>query len=227
MTLELKEYISIGSMIVSVTALLMTLRNNNKNARTKKYELASAQHNKILSWFGETVEALISLRHKLEFGEEYKKSDLAHLSLLIEIGRYLFPNLKRKNDFAQNKPQIYKGKRKSILDILVFSYRILLRGENKKEDIEELVSMQKLFTSLMLEVLDPQRYVKELGEYTGMDLAINFTYEEFLDDNVQKNYKDSAIYKRVYMKYKDNEGVTTGETSSGNDTGVNKEGTEK
>ena len=198
-------YISICSLIVSVTAMVVTLWSNKKNAKTKKYELANSQHDKILAWFGETVETLILLRHKLQFGEEYKKSDLAHLSALIEQGRYLFPNLDRKNDKSQKKPQVYKGKRKSILDILVFSYRILLRGVNGKEDIEELESEQKLFTSLMLEVLDPERYVRELDEYTGTDLAINFTYEEFLDDAVQESYKDSAIYKRVYLKYKDNE----------------------
>jgi hypothetical protein len=204
----MSSYIAICSLVVSIVAILISFLNNKKTAKTKRHELASSGHEKILSWFNETIETLSLLRHKLESNEGYKKSDLSHLSALIERGRYFFPNIDKKDGNAQGKPPAFRGYRQAILDVLVFSYNILNnhleKGDGEKYT-KHLLILQKTFTSWVLEVLKPEDYGKTLEEQTGIKMATNLTFEDFLAIDIQKYYEEYADFKEIFLLHAESE----------------------
>lgn len=116
------DYISIGSLIASVSAVVYTYFSN-----TKKYELTSQYRNEVLCWFGDTIKILMDLKHHCQLrslNEDVRFNLLSALSSKIEVGRFYFPNIDKGDSFGVNKPFAYKGYRNLILDFLVFSYRL-------------------------------------------------------------------------------------------------------
>jgi len=204
-------FISICSLVVSLTAMLLTLFVNARNLKTKKHELSSSEKQRILSWYGETVESLILLRHKAEFGEEYKKSELAHLSALIEMGRYFFPNVDKLNEQSKSKPVAFQGYRQAILTVLILSYNILIKDDANKY-ISDLYKLQKVFTSGILEIVKPDVYAKSLEEQTGMRLDTDMTFVDFLNKYSEKHHQDYADFKRIFEQHKERDMAETLET---------------
>ena len=190
--------LSLGS---SAIALMVSLWVSRRNTKTKNFELSGSEHSKILIWFNDTIETLIFLRMKVEFGEKYEKSELAHLSALIEKGRYFFPNIPDPtNENGKIKPAAFSGRRQRILDTLVYSYNIFIRDDASKY-VADLLILQKLFTSWVLEQLKPDDYMEALKALTGTGLSKSEGFEEFLE-NSQQYYENYANFKEIFMRHK-------------------------
>ncbi|RYE30271.1 MAG: hypothetical protein EOP42_12540 [Sphingobacteriaceae bacterium] len=181
------DYISIGSVVVSVSAFLYTYFSN-----TKKYELTSQYRSEVISWFDDTTKILMDLKHQcyLEFpNEEIKISLLSALSSKIELGRFYFPNINKSDSFGDDKPLAYRGYRNLILDFLVFSYR-LYKKNNAQNYLTHADTLQRYFTSYVFEVIDPIKFLKDTERNTNQLFSKDLSFEDFLiiDPELIKTY---------------------------------------
>ena len=151
--------VAILSLIVAAGALFYSIKSN-----TKKFELSYQHFSDIVSWHDQIVEVLLNLRSFYE-NEEIKKDNLLKLSVLIDHGRFYFPNVNRKNGYGIKKPLAYRGYRNIILDCLVEEYKIL-ENYNPNEDYECSLKLQKTFTSYIFEYLNPDELKNKREYYT-------------------------------------------------------------
>lgn len=174
------DYISIGSLIIAIIALIYTYRTN-----TKKYELTSQYRSEILNWYSDTINILITLKSeaKNKFpNNDFKNELLCRLSANIEIGRFYFPNVREGNNYGNNKPEAYKGYRNLMLDFLVYSYQIF-EGEHPEKFISHAESLQRHFTSYLFVILDPSSFLKETQKHTSKAFSKNLSFEEYINND--------------------------------------------
>lgn len=171
------DYISIGSLIIAISALIYTYLTN-----TKKYELTSQYRSEVIVWYSETIKILIALKYeaKLKFPNIALKNELlCKLSANIEIGRFYFPNVLKGKNHGNNKSEAYKGRRNLMLDFLVYSHKIY-KGKNPENYIEHAESLQKHFTSYLFEILDPNSFLKETKKHTSKFFSSDLSFEEYI-----------------------------------------------
>jgi hypothetical protein len=164
------DYIALAAVIISIIAIVISLITS-----TKKYELSSELRREIIDWYSETVELLIKVRGYLDYNHDFDKVEyLAHLSALIEKGRFYFPNVDKKDGFGADKPSAYRGYRDITLEFLVFSFDII-KTENAKDYTNHLAYLQRLFTSRIFDMLSPKKFNKIIGKNTliPMDREVN------------------------------------------------------
>ncbi|WP_349671201.1 hypothetical protein [Lacrimispora sp.] len=149
---------------------------------TKKYELTDQFRNNLLGWYEETTSILIHLKLVTEFNcinDTEKCEMLSKLSTQIELGRFYFPNIDKGDSFGEDKPSAYQGYRHIALEFLVFSYNIYLR-EDANRYIGHATELQRHFTSYIYELLNPQKYNKDVCKYTTVTFNKDIVLEEFL-----------------------------------------------
>lgn len=185
--MNLSDWISIISIIVAIIALLYSAFTN-----TKKFELTYQYFNDVLNWHNEVIEILILLRIGDYNGKE-KHNYLAKLSTLLDSGRFLFPNIDKRDNFGKEKPAAYQGYRDVILDLLFFSYELFGR-EDYKNYLKHAEYFQRLFTSCVFEYLDPKKRRKQIKRNTSITNINNFCLEDFLDKSPDSIYCFYGIY---------------------------------
>jgi hypothetical protein len=218
----IKTVTSIIAVILSFTALAISLYSSKKNSIVKKFELSITIHDKILKWYSETIDTLSFLRFRAHSILKYKVPDTkiehpfyleffketAKLSVLIEKGRYFFPNIERRNEAAENKLSTFHGKRQAILDVLVLYYNICEKSDlftvDKEKGIDAMLKLQKLFTEWIMKVLNPKDYNEAIKKQTKQNPTIDKTFLEFIDDNacVLLKEKGHGDYKELFELYK-------------------------
>jgi hypothetical protein len=185
--MDMSSWIAVGSLIIAAIAMFYTYVSN-----TKRYELASQYRHDLLEWFAETIEILINLRIGLNNASlipKEKTESLARLSAKIELGRFYFPNTDKGDGYGGDKPLAYKGYRNLMLDYLVFSYEIFRRKDAKKY-LHHAEALQKQFTSLAFEILDPRKHLRETKRYTKQMFSKELRYE----DVIGQTDKDITAY---------------------------------
>lgn len=113
---------------------------------TKRFELAEQYKNELLSWYGKVVFVICKLQGECS-GKE-RNNTLQELSALIEIGRFYFPNINKKDDFGKEKPLAYQGYRHIALDFLVLIYQ-MADDANISKCKEKIEYMERNFTSIV------------------------------------------------------------------------------
>jgi hypothetical protein len=172
------DYISIGSLIIATSAFLYSYLTN-----TKKYELKSQYQTEILNWYLETIEVLIRLKIATKndsLNKELKNELLSRLSAEIEVGRFYFPNVDKKDNFGREKPQAYRGYRNLLLDFLVFSYCIFEKDDAKRY-WRHAETLQRYFTSHLFEIIDPASFLKETEKHTDKTFTKELCFEDFIE----------------------------------------------
>ena len=178
--MTITDFIASGSLIIAVTAFIYTYISN-----TKKYELTSQYRKEILNWYSITVEILIRLRNYLNeknINNDIKNDLLSKLSSQIEIGRFYFPNVDKKDNYGSSKPSAYKGYRNLMLDFLVFSYQIFEKHDANRYSKHAEV-LQRHFTSHLFDILDPKQYLKDTKKYTKKLFSKDLCFEDFIDND--------------------------------------------
>jgi hypothetical protein len=173
----------------SKTSLKYAYSQADSQASIKKYEVKRDYHNTIINWFSETTKILLELRSllaesvkspdNLKQYTELKSSLLSSLSAQIEIGRLYFPNIDKGDRFGEEKPKAFQGYRNLTLDFLVFSYNIFSK-EDSINYITHLSRLQREFTSIICEILDPKEFINEVKQHSDKFFSHNLSYEEFL-----------------------------------------------
>lgn len=92
--------------------------------------------------------------------EDRKFDVLVRLSSLLDTGRWYFPN-QRSEEIGTKKHAAYRGLRQPVLDCVFEAYDSL-RNDNNSQRLEDLVSAQRKFVSLIQEVLDPRAHEREI-----------------------------------------------------------------
>lgn len=102
------DYIAIVSIavttIISIVGGIYAVASN-----TKKFELAEAYKKEILDWYSDTINVMISILSKVKNEKKDYNDELSKLSAQIEIGRFYFPNINKRDGFGEKKTICISG----------------------------------------------------------------------------------------------------------------------
>lgn len=155
---------------------------------TKKYELTENLKAELMQWYSETVGIMIEVLHLIQNEAENeafytKKNDLlCRLSAQIEIGRFYFPNLDRKNGHGSEKPAAYRGYRNLVLEYLMHFYR-QASASDCKQRLYNLWELERGFTSKIFELINPAKRNKLHSKNTDLYLRDGQTLDDYLREN--------------------------------------------
>jgi hypothetical protein len=86
------------------------------------------------------------------------------------------------NDFGHEKPTAYRGYRNLMLDFLVYSYRLYSRP-NAASYIKHAEILEREFTSLLFEIINPKDFLIETKKTTKKTFTKDLVFEDFLNSN--------------------------------------------
>jgi hypothetical protein len=169
------------SILAAATSGLFSLRALRAQALANRLQVASVRHQYFLElrkWADESSDALSEAEH-LGYAEaadfaapsfvERQHELLAHLSSLIDRGRWFFPN-ERHDEVGVEKAPAYRGDRLPVLDSIVNTYDIVRGRYGRPEDIRK---WRQLFVSEVQSVLDPrgreQEFKRLMDRPTGSE----------------------------------------------------------
>lgn len=149
------------SLAVSIVLGLVYLRDR----RHAKYAIETEYCDQLLSWHGQVVESLLSLRaFSAQNTAPEMRLHLIKLSSLIEQGRFYFPNIK-SDQHGLSKPPAYRGYRNIALDFLVASHKLYSKPRTDSTD-RHGEFLQRMFTSVVFDVVRPTERLKRIREMT-------------------------------------------------------------
>ncbi|MDD2492897.1 MAG: hypothetical protein RBR48_04070 [Bacilli bacterium] len=179
------EWIALISIVISFFALFYSIITN-----TKKFELSNDLKKEILLWNNKNIHLMNCLKSRLGV----KNDLLVDLSTQIDVGRYLFPNIKRKDDYGVDKPSAFQGYRNIILDLLVAFHNLCEEYNIDKIDYSKhLEKLYKLYISFIFDTIDPRKTNKLIKKITGIKMNDGFDIHEFVKLSPD-NYKIIAPY---------------------------------
>ncbi len=177
------------SLLVSISLAIFYIIDRSHN----KFLLENDHAKNILQWHQEVTFVIKKLdisgrdRESIDY-----KNDLSKLSSLIEQGRFFFPNLTKGIDHGKNKPVAYRGYRNLALDFLVALHN-LYDGVETDESSSDALTLQKHFTSIVFEIVNPKERLEKIQSLTDRYFLKEKSFEDFL------NHKDSEAIKYIWQ----------------------------
>ncbi|ELC8386668.1 hypothetical protein QYB57_000347 [Clostridium perfringens] len=185
------DYIAIASIVVTaIIAIIGGIYAVVTNS--KKYELAEEYKRDLISWYEKIIIIIMEivvfcdLENNIEYSERRKK--IAELSALIEIGRFYFPNIDKKDGFGKDNSLAYQGYRHIALEFLVYIHDIAMEDDFYKYKTK-ILELEKEFTSCVYELIAPDKRKRKLKKYTDISMPKDKSIEDFL-----KQSKDEYRY---------------------------------
>ncbi|MBG6288496.1 hypothetical protein I5I61_13675 [Pseudomonas nitroreducens] len=169
---EITNLISYASLFISGILAIFYIRDR----RHAKYTIENEYCSQLLDWHKATVEVLIAL---ISRKDEEKGDLLIRLSVAIEQGRFFFPNIKPEAH-GQEKPPAYRGYRNIALDFLVATYN-LHRTPTTKATREKAIYLQRLYTSVVYEVVRPTDRLNTIRALTDKYFVKDISVDDLLD----------------------------------------------
>lgn len=161
-----------------------------RDRRQARFLVENDYINYLATWHGQVVGVLIRASHQdLDRESIEHRSELATLSALIEQGRFFFPNI--KNAYGSDKPPAYRGHRNLALDFLVAAYN-LLKKEPTLKNKAQLELLQKYFTSVVFEIVQPEQRLKTIKALTNRYFIEEKSFEDFL------KHRDESILDHIW-----------------------------
>jgi hypothetical protein len=167
---------SVTSAVIALASAVVSVYFSRRSLRMSMFQVRMQYFGDLRKWADEvagTLSAavhLCDLEHKHCSAAEHarRRHDLrAHLSALIDRGRWFFPNTDHES-VGTHKEGAYRGYRPEVLDCLVFAYRVITDqagdagGSTGPEVREGLVKQAREFASLVQRALDPR---SQAGEF--------------------------------------------------------------
>lgn len=181
-------YIAIVSIavttIIAIVGGIYAVASN-----TKKFELAEAYKKEILDWYSDTINVMISILSKVKNEKKDYNDELSKLSAQIEIGRFYFPNINKRDGFGEKKPSAYQGYRNVVLEFLVYFYDTAKRNDANVH-LKVLSEFLRLYTSSVFDVISPKDRIKMIKKYSDFTMDKEVSLEDFL--------KDESNFNRFY-----------------------------
>lgn len=155
---------------VGLAALALSLRAN----RYVRLQVSADYRTSILEWYGKCIQVMDRL-YKGAYDEKEKKNLIAQLYALSEEGRFMFPNINKKDGFRENMLIGFKwhdSVERAFLD--AFRFQCESDSTNKKE----LRKARNNFTSTVFEFLKAERFIKGLNK----DLRVSYRENKSIED---------------------------------------------
>ncbi|MFH0736529.1 MAG: hypothetical protein V1773_18050 [bacterium] len=143
----------------------------------------------IMDWYAETVYVLKLLKLLTEKDgtqDNLYIEPLAKLSALIDRGRFIFPNIDKKDDFGKKKPLAFRGYRNVALDFLVASYSIYNNPQNRKKRIAQAEELSRFFSSIVFDVVRPTDNLRQIKKITDKYFVKEEIFEDFIKNEDSK-----------------------------------------
>lgn len=170
---DLLAAISIGvSLIIALVGGVYAVITN-----TKKFELSEQYKNELLTWYGKVIFIISKLQSECE--EHERINAISQLSALIEIGRFYFPNIDKKDGLGKEKPCAYQGYRHVALDFLVLIYE-MANSKNIDKCRSKIEYMKRHFTSIVFQIVAPRKRIKNVKQYTNIAMPKEMSIEDFM-----------------------------------------------
>lgn len=170
---EMANLLAFLAFVISAAVAFFNIRDR----RHVKYQIASDYTNQLLLWHSQVVEVLTELRiNPTELEPARRAKLLVMLSALIEQGRFYFPNIK-PSEYGQDKPPAYRGYRNIALDFLVASFNLHHKSYTERS-LSQAFRLQRLFTSVVFEIVRPPERLQEISEITDRYFVKNLSVED-------------------------------------------------
>ena len=167
--------------IVAAISLLVSLVLASYYIRDRqitKLSIEKAYVDELLSWCDEVLKTIGRLRSVAETGARTRVAELRNeLSILIDQGRFFFPNIDKGDNFGAHKPPAFRGYRNLALDFLVAIYDVYSK-EPSPEDIDLAEHMRRCFLSIVFEVVNPRDRLNRIKSITDHYFTDEKTFED-------------------------------------------------
>ena len=189
--------ISIVSAIMAVVSTVIAGLAISQNSKLQKQSLTHENSEDMNSWVGETL--LIMKELYIKFPDGKKKDEmldiLIKLSTNIDLGRLFFQN-QISGDYKINKPEVFRGRRVLILDLLVLYYDIYKQNlQEKNKDV--LWGVQRAFINEMIIFLKQNRNSTEDVVYSYIDHDNIIQIKNLDNENFRKFLTSDDIVKAI------------------------------
>ena len=167
--MELSEIIAIISVVMSFASTLIAALAIKHSTHIQNQTLAHDNYGSMKHWFEKTAYIMKSLylRHPTNADKEGISKSLVDLSASIDMGRLFFKN-KLDGDYKINKPEVFRGRRVLVLDVVVLYFDIFLNGL-QEENQDVLWGLQRAFISEMIQILEKNKTASHIIEYDYID----------------------------------------------------------
>ncbi len=153
--------------LLSVAGGVYTIVSN-----TKRFEIRENYYCELLSWYSRTnliiKQIILGIENKCFYGDENREKRvrlLSELSSEIDYGRFYFPN-ELIGCYGNEKPSAYRGVKVEMLQILVDIYDYS-KDSQGKEATEDLVELQRQYTSNLFNIINPRIRNKDLKRFVN------------------------------------------------------------
>lgn len=186
--MEIEGIIAALSLALSICLAFFYL----KDRKAARFNLISTHATTIQDWHEKVVVLLISMKNlKLSRDSVEHLTHLAQLSALIEQGRFLFPNIDKGDHYGKDKPPAYQGYRNLALDFLVASHKLLKQQPSDAAN-SKLELLQKHFTSIVHEIVNPRDRLNTIRSFTDRYFIKDSSFEDFLE------HRDNSIISHIW-----------------------------
>lgn len=165
----ISEIIAIISVVMSFASTLIAALAISHSTHIQNQTLAHDNYGAMKAWFEKTAYIMKSLylRHPTTADKEGISKSLVDLSASIDMGRLFFKN-QLDGDYKINKPEVFRGRRVLVLDVVVLYFDIFLNGlQEENQDI--LWGLQRAFISEMIQILEKNKTASHIIEYDYID----------------------------------------------------------
>jgi hypothetical protein len=165
---------------ISLAVSLVLAEYYIRDRQITKFAVESGYISDLLKWSNRVLEVLGWLRFAAETREQGRLAELRNeLSVLIDQGRFFFPNIDKGDGFGRQKPPAFRGYRNLALDFLVAVYNIY--GEEISQDsIRRAEDMRRYFLSVIFEVVNPRDRLERIRSMTDRYFTTQQIYEDLL-----------------------------------------------
>lgn len=186
-------FIAIVSTVVAVIAITSGHKINNKEILLQYYE-------DLKDWFEEVVCIMKELyvKYPTKTNKEELKNSLVKLGTYIDLGRIFFKN-QISGDYKINRPEVFRGRRVILLDVVVLYYNIFDR-DMQEENRDILWGLQRAFISEMIMLLDKNKFSDKFVEYDFVDENDIIEIENIKNEHFREILLKEDIIKAVKEK---------------------------
>lgn len=195
--MSISDIISIISVIIAVVSTVIAAVAIKSANTINNKEIILQNYEDMKDWFEQMVFMMkdLYLRYPDNKKKDELKESLVRFSTYIDLGRIFFKN-QQMGEYKINKPEIFRGRRVILLDVIVLYYNIYKQGI-QADNQEILWGLQRAFISEMITLLNQNKFSNKYIEYTFIDEKNIIDIENINNEEFRKVLLSADIIKAV------------------------------